>query len=191
MQIDNSTATPRRSFLGAAILLIWSEIGVVLAATIGRYVLAPIWSPPEPPDWTEIGLLEEFSVGKPVKRSVVVTQNSGWGRFNMQRLVWVVRDERSLTVFSATCPHLGCTINQTAQGFICPCHGSAWAADGRKLGGPSPRDMDALEHRLDGDLLLVRYRHFTQLASRNQSRQAAVGSGQRRAADGAPTEPRP
>ncbi|MGI8785382.1 MAG: hypothetical protein ACR2L2_17245 [Acidobacteriota bacterium] len=46
MQIDNSTATPRRSFLGAAILLIWSGIGTILAAAIGRFVLAPIAAGP-------------------------------------------------------------------------------------------------------------------------------------------------
>src|SRR5262249_31835969 len=100
--------------------------------------------------------------GAPVKRNVVVSQDAGWGRFNSQRLVWVTRQGQEVTIFSATCPHLGCTINQSAGAFVCRCHNSAWNAAGEKTGGPAPRGMDTLEHRLEGDVLKVKYQFFRQ-----------------------------
>lgn len=111
-------------------------------------------SGPTPACWTR------FRKGSPVKRSVTVSQDAGWGRFNSQRLVWVVRNGSDVTVCSATSPHLGCTINKTSSGFICPCHGSAWNAGGQRLGGPTARSMDVLEYRIDGDLLKVKYQYF-------------------------------
>ncbi len=159
---DEELSPDRRRFLGALIGLISSGITTVLGVTIGRYTIAPALSNTNVGEWTDVGLLEEIPEGKPVKRNVVVSQDSGWGRFNSQRLVWVIRKGEQVTVFSAACPHLGCTINETSNGFICPCHGSAWSADGERLGGPTPRGMDMLDHRVEGDLLKVKYQYFKQ-----------------------------
>lgn len=152
----------RRTFFGVVIGLITAGIAGLLGVTIGRYSIAPALAPANDSEWTDAGLLDDIPEGQPVKRSVTITQDSGWGRFNSQRLVWIVRKGSDVTVFSATCPHLGCTINETTNGFICPCHGSAWNQDGNKLGGPAPRGMDVLEHRVDGDLLKVKYQYFKQ-----------------------------
>lgn len=159
---DEELSPDRRRFLGVLIGLISSGISAVLGVTIGRYTIAPALSNNNAGEWTDVGLLEEIPEGKPIKRNVVVSQDSGWGRFNSQRLVWVLRKGEQVTVFSAACPHLGCTINETANGFICPCHGSAWSADGERLGGPTPRSMDALDHRVEDGLLKVKYQHFKQ-----------------------------
>jgi cytochrome b6-f complex iron-sulfur subunit len=56
---------------------------------------------------------------------------------------WLVRDERGFFALSGICTHLGCTINQSAEGFLCPCHGSRFAPDGSVIAGqarlPLPR----------------------------------------------------
>jgi Rieske Fe-S protein len=77
--------------------------------------------------WTDIGALKDIATGTPTKREVVIQQNSGWGRFNSLRSVWIVKRDHETMVFSAACPHLGCTIDATANGFACPCHGSPGA----------------------------------------------------------------
>lgn len=152
----------RRSFLGAIIGLIGAGIASVLGVTIGRYAIGPALKAADAAQWTDVGLLEEIPEGVPVKRNVVVSQDAGWGRFNSQRLVWVTRQGKDVNVFSASCPHLGCTINEGPNGFICPCHNSAWNAAGEKIGGPAPRGLDTLEYRIEGDVLKVKYQYFRQ-----------------------------
>jgi len=64
------------------------------------------------------------------------------------------------------CPHLGCGIDYAPlrRQFACPCHTSAFAPDGSRLFGPSPRDMDALDVRITNaegrPWVEVQYRQF-------------------------------
>jgi menaquinol-cytochrome c reductase iron-sulfur subunit len=60
------------------------------------------------------------------------------------------------------CPHLGCAVNAAPTGFACPCHTSAFSAEGQVVGGPSPRSMDQLEVKVEEDTVLVRYARFRQ-----------------------------
>ncbi len=39
------------------------------------------------------------------------------------------------------CTHLGCVPNKTAQGWLCPCHGSIYDNSGRILSGPAPKNL--------------------------------------------------
>ncbi len=89
----------RRSFLGILIGLIASGITAVLGVNIGRYSIAPALSAAGQPEWTEAGLLDEIPEDEPVKRYVVISQEAGWGRFNSQRLVWVLKKGTEITVF--------------------------------------------------------------------------------------------
>jgi Rieske Fe-S protein len=45
--------------------------------------------------------------------------------------------------FSASCTHLGCTVNKVADGLIqCPCHGARFSiVDGSVKAGPAPRPL--------------------------------------------------
>ena len=62
----------------------------------------------------------------------------------------VVRDGDTILALDLLCPHLGCTVNATAEGFACPCHGSRFKSDGQVVAGPATRDMTrlAVEERL-------------------------------------------
>jgi quinol---cytochrome c reductase iron-sulfur subunit, bacillus type len=162
------SATGRRSFITLVIGLIWTGISGTIGAIAVRFVAGPN-SGVSTAKWTDIGALKGISTGTPNKRDVVIQQDSGWGRFNSLRSVWIVKRDHETTVFSAACPHLGCTIDATANGFACPCHGSSWSASGEKLGGPTPRNLDVLESRVDGDTLKVRYQDFKQGASEKES----------------------
>lgn len=155
-------STERRSFLGLISGLIASGIAAVLGVTIGRFAITPALTAASEAEWTELGSLAGIPEGRPVRRSITVSQNAGWGRFNAERLVWVIRLGGTVTVFSAVCPHLGCTVNARAEGFVCACHSSKWNTTGQKLSGPTPRSLDVLEHRVEGDLLKVKYQSFKQ-----------------------------
>ncbi len=64
-------------------------------------------------------------------------------------LVW--RDHEGVRVLSATCTHLGCIVNATDQGFLCPCHGSRFDASGRVLAGPAPKSLPCYKVALTPD----------------------------------------
>mgnify|MGYP000328883426 CR=1 FL=1 len=106
--------------------------------------------------------------GKPVKRNIVVSQDAGWGKFQSQKAVWVIRNGEKVTVFTSVCPHLGCTVNAKSDVFICACHDSKWDVAGKMQGGPTPRGLDALEYKVENDVLKVRYQDFKQGISQKE-----------------------
>lgn len=159
----------RRSFVGFLIGLIWAAITGTIGTLAARFVTAPTASSMSPRNWVEIEKFKDILDGRPTKRQVVVKQDSGWAHFSSARSVWIVRHDRNVTVFSATCPHLGCTVEASADGFVCPCHGSSWNANGEKRSGPTPRGLDVLESQIEGTTLKVRYQDFKQGSSEKQS----------------------
>lgn len=164
MTVHNSTEekNERRSFLGVIAGLIAGGISAVLGVTIGRFAIEPALSAGGSEGWTDIGPLAEIPEGQLVKRNVVVSQDAGWGKFNSQKLIWVIRKGDNVTIFTAVCPHLGCTVNAKNDLFVCACHDSKWDLAGNSLGGPTPRGLDSLEHKVEGDVLKVRYQDFKQ-----------------------------
>jgi cytochrome b6-f complex iron-sulfur subunit len=48
---------------------------------------------------------------------------------------------------NAVCTHLGCVVpwNNAENKFMCPCHGSQYNAEGKKIRGPAPLSL-ALAH---------------------------------------------
>jgi cytochrome b6-f complex iron-sulfur subunit len=71
--------------------------------------------------------------------------------FLREERLFILREEDQLRALSAACTHLGCTVDKTELGFRCPCHGSAFSADGVNLSGPAPRPLPWRPLRLAGD----------------------------------------
>lgn len=62
--------------------------------------------------------------------------------------------ETGFSAMSLTCTHLGCTVEQDGDGYLCPCHGSHYNADGLVEHGPATEPLPSLEVNLleDGRL---------------------------------------
>ncbi len=56
--------------------------------------------------------------------------------------MYVGRDARGFYALVAICTHLGCTPRLAADQFVCPCHGSRFAADGQVISGPASRPLE-------------------------------------------------
>jgi cytochrome b6-f complex iron-sulfur subunit len=63
-----------------------------------------------------------------------------------------------LHAISTVCPHLGCQVNATAEGFTCPCHGSEFDPAGRRISGRAQQDLPTLqlEQTSEGNLILYK-----------------------------------
>ena len=138
------------------------SIGGVVGATIGRFAIEPAFATGGGPEWIDLGPVTSFEEGKLIKKSILISQDAGWGKFQAERAVWVVRKGEKVTVFSGVCPHLGCSVNAESERFICMCHDSHWDQDGKITGGPTLRGLDTLEQRLEGGSLQVLYQNFKQ-----------------------------
>lgn len=47
------------------------------------------------------------------------------------------------SALSLSCTHLGCTVEEDGEGFVCPCHGSRYNKDGLVLQGPAKAPLRA------------------------------------------------
>lgn len=61
---------------------------------------------------------------------------------------------RYLTL-SPICKHLGCVVDLEGSQFVCPCHGSTYAMDGRVLKGPTQLPLDSFPTRVVDGMLVI------------------------------------
>jgi len=156
----------RRSFLGWLAGFLQAGIGLFLMIPAVRYVLHPaLGSGATNEMWSDAGALSDVAVGEPQRKMLSITERDGWSQRVVEKTVWVIRNpDDTVRVFTAVCPHLGCTINWKTQSknFNCACHESYFDLAGRPLSGPSPRPMDTLEYKVEGGLLYVKHQNFKQ-----------------------------
>lgn len=108
--------------------------------------------------------------GRPYRFPVIRQRKDAWSVYPDSRVgsLYLRRTSEGEVpaAFSATCPHLGCSVDYKPQQnhLVCPCHNSVFLVDGARqnpLSSPSPRDMDELkvELRNDGEVW-VKYLKF-------------------------------
>ena len=99
-------------------------------------------SGPSSPTQYDLGLASDYPVGS---RTVIA---------DAQALL--IHTQEGFSAFSLVCPHLGCLVNVTNDGFACPCHGSRFLLDGSLRNGPASRGLTLLrvEESTDGQLTL-------------------------------------
>jgi len=76
--------------------------------------------------------------------------------FLQDQQVYIVRTNVGFYAVSAVCTHLGCITQwkPEASMIACPCHGSKFRSDGKKIEGPAPRPLPhyAINLTADGEL---------------------------------------
>ena len=72
-----------------------------------------------------------------------------------QKKIAVIKGNKDVYALNLTCTHLGCTVNATSKGFICPCHGSVFTARGDVVKGPADRSLKRLAVEEKGDDVLI------------------------------------
>ena len=72
-----------------------------------------------------------------------------------QKNIAVIGKNQDIYALNLTCTHLGCTVNATSKGFICPCHGSVFTTRGDVVKGPADRPLKRLTVEEQGDDVLI------------------------------------
>jgi menaquinol-cytochrome c reductase iron-sulfur subunit len=133
-----------------------------ICAGLGLPSLAYLLSPPRSQSadqWVDAGELSEFRTGAPRVVTFRRTRTDGWVVTSARELAWVVAEaDGTIRAFSPWCTHLGCAYHWDAgsRQFVCPCHDSRFAIDGRRTAGPAPRGLDQYEVRQAGRRLWLR-----------------------------------
>jgi len=163
----------RRSFLKAASATLLGAAALLIAPLAGlRVWLQPLRRPGDRTEgsWVDVARLSALPDGEVPRRfPVEADRMNAWSRIPRQAVgaVFLRRTSGAAQVqaFNVICPHAGCLVGYTPgeEGFLCPCHNSRFALDGRveSPASPSPRGLDTLETQVrNGDEVWVRFRSF-------------------------------
>ena len=147
-----------------------SAAGVAAAAVpTVRLAVAPAASGSAEGPWVPVARLADLPDGTPVRVRVIADQVDGFTTARQQALgsVWLLRKGGDVSALSATCPHLGCTVDLAPDGkqFFCPCHTSSFDFDGQRAAGKpnkALRGMDPLPTRISASKSVeVQWKRFS------------------------------
>ena len=147
----------RRNFYVGAVYGMWAAI----SAALGIPALIYLFFPPKvrkADEWIELGDVSKLSPGSPVEMVFRRNRVDGWKVISEKGSAWVVKlADNNIVAFGPQCTHLGCAYHwdDASRTFICPCHTSSFAIDGKVLGGPAPRPLDRYEVKIDSGVLEI------------------------------------
>lgn len=134
----------RRDFLTAIPLAALGVAGLGAAVVTVRYISPNVLF--EPPAKFRAGNPDEY-----LANSVTYLR---------EQQVFIVRTAEGFFAVSAVCTHLGCIAEWRPDENLvaCPCHGSKFDREGKKLAGPAPRPLPhfAISLAADGELVVDR-----------------------------------
>ena len=166
---DESATPPvnRRRFLEVATLALGGAVGLVLAVPLVRYFLFPVGRKvvSAPDGSIDVCALSAVPAdGKPVQVAVVAdAQRDAWSVRERVAVgsAWLRCDGAGKVIaLSGQCPHLGCSVGFDGDRFRCPCHKSAFKANGERESGPSKRGLDPLPVEVKGGRVHLRFLRF-------------------------------
>lgn len=146
----------RRKFLS---ILPVGVIGIVGASMTlaAKRSLEPAAGSAAEESWKTISEVAEITGDAPIEKTISVTCRSGWSKTVEEMSVYVLPQHEG-KVLSSVCPHEGCPIvwDADSKNFLCPCHDSFFSDSGRRLTGPSTRDLTEYESRIEDGKLQIK-----------------------------------
>ena len=142
----------RREFFGwVGLGAIATSLPVAMAACSSQSTPSKLTNPSSRPDgFKAIGTMTELDQKGHILNqnvpgsSVIVIPNPS--------------NKNGLIAVNPTCTHAGCTVNweQDHKSFVCPCHESKFAPDGKVLEGPAIKPLQTYTVKLEGGDVLVK-----------------------------------
>ncbi len=169
----------RRRLLKLATAGLGGAVAAVVGVPIAGYFAHPVGrrtvkSSGEPAD--VIGLDDLEAEAAPLRVKIIAREvRDGWTVIRDVPLgaAWLIKSRAGeVSAFSATCPHLGCSVQFDAAKaeYNCPCHKSAFALDGARKSGPSKRGLDPLPVTVtEGRVLVTWIQYKPDIARRERA----------------------
>lgn len=133
----------RRTFLARLSIGLGALCAAALTLPGIGFVLAPLFKRTEEL-WRTVGKPDDFKIGETVAVSFLDSSPLEWAGITSKTAAWLRRlNDDSFVAFAVNCTHLGCPVRwkQSANLFMCPCHGGVYYNDGRVAAGPPPRPL--------------------------------------------------
>ncbi len=147
----------RRGFLTGAIYAIWGVISAALAIPAFAYLFFPPKARKRQ-EWVDAGDASQLVPNRPVEMVFRRNRTDGWKIISERATAWAVgRPDGGVTAFGPQCTHLGCAYHwdESKSEFICPCHNSIFAIDGKVVSGPAPRPLDRYDAKIENGKLML------------------------------------
>ena len=147
----------RRNFYVAAVYAIWAAIAAALSIPAFVYLFFPPKLRKQQ-EWIEVGDVSKLAPNAPVEMAFRRNFVDGWKMTSEKSTAWVVKKpDGGITAFGPQCTHLGCAYHwdEGKNDFLCPCHNSLFAIDGKVISGPAPRPLDRYAVKIEGNKLFL------------------------------------
>ncbi|MBW4666151.1 MAG: ubiquinol-cytochrome c reductase iron-sulfur subunit [Cyanomargarita calcarea GSE-NOS-MK-12-04C] len=141
----------RRNFITLFSVSLFLNCSPILFAA--SYAAKPKPKPKKKPsqseNWIDIGTIAELD-----KAGQIFKQKSSLGAI----LVIGTSKNNNLIAVNPTCTHLGCTVDWEAKEniFLCPCHASEFAADGKVINGLATKPLSTYKTKIEGNIVMVK-----------------------------------
>ena len=149
--------TTRRGFYVSVIFGLWG----IITAALGLPALAYLLLPPKvktEDEWIDLGDVSALQPGVPVEMVFRRNRKDGWKILSEKSTAWVIRQaDQQVVAFGPQCTHLGCAYrwDDGKRQFLCPCHTSLFAPDGKVTGGPAQRPLDRFDVKVEKNRLRI------------------------------------
>jgi menaquinol-cytochrome c reductase iron-sulfur subunit len=157
---------PRRGALRSLVTLGTVAYAGALAAPAAAFLAGAAGGSGGGQRWLRVAALADLPNGQPHRVKVVGNERDAFTvtRDELLGSVWLIREGDRVRALSATCPHLGCAVDLSAdrKSFGCPCHTSRFGLSGDAEAGPSPRGMDPLTVRIRDGVVEIDFRRYRQ-----------------------------
>ncbi len=154
-------ALSRRKFFEALCYGLGGLCAAILGLPLVGFVVAPLFrKTPEswvnvyirnPDGFDQVGRVQNFVIDKTVNVTIEDPSPLPWAGITSKSGAWLRRTgENTFIAFSVNCTHLGCPVRweESAELFMCPCHGGVYYKNGDVAAGPPPKPLFRYEVRV-------------------------------------------
>jgi menaquinol-cytochrome c reductase iron-sulfur subunit len=147
----------RRAFITKVSIALMGFAGLLVAIPVVGFLIGPLVRR-FPGIWRPIGRVDSFKIGETVKVDFRDPSPLAWAGVTAETAAWLRRvDDDQFIAFAMNCTHLGCPVRwlQSANLFMCPCHGGVYYSDGRVAGGPPPLPLFRYPVRVNNGMVEI------------------------------------